>query len=244
MSGRNITVFILIGLLGTGCMEERVKQAWEMTEWKTMDSIFQYNIPQPGSEKFSKGDSFKVSISAVLDSNGATPIDTAYVDKGCLRFAELWTKSMLVTNVSGIVKKSEEGILRADFSIVDWRKDFLMQAYLKKSVKKDQVDTLLKKLTRMPEVQSVHFISAEEAKKRWLAAGETDFIEFLDENPLPASIELHIEPDYLKEIVMKEFADGLKEKFPIEIYDIKYPVDFIRVMECFRKYIFLITYKT
>jgi hypothetical protein len=210
MRGRYHIMVGLIALLTTGCLEEKMKKAQEAVEWKTMDSVFQYMIPQPGVQKFSKGDSVRVGIMAVFGNGGVTPIDTAYVEKGCLRFAELWTKGMLFANDSGIVKKSEAGLLKADFSVIDWRKDFVVQAYLKNTVKQDQVDTLLKKLRRLPQVHRAKYISKEEAKKRWLAAGETDFKEFLDENPLPESIELQIEPDYLNALAMQEFAAALQ----------------------------------
>jgi hypothetical protein len=234
----------LIALLATGCLEERMKKAQEKVEWKTMDSVFQYMIPQPGKVKFAKGDPIAVEIKAVLGNNGTKMIDTASVNKGCLQFAYSVASKMIHANEKGIIKRSEEGILRADFSVIDFRSDFVVMVYLNKIVTQNEADTLIKYLRRSPEVQSATFISQEEAKKRWLAAGEDDFSKFLDENPLPASIELKIEPDYLTETAIKEFTVGMQEKYSIQINSVRYNADFALGIDCLRKYIFLISYKT
>jgi hypothetical protein len=246
MSSRYLIIVGLMALLATGCMEAKMKEAREMITWKTMDSVFQYIIPIPGKVKFSKGDSVQVQVIAVLNnsSNGTVPVDTNYIDKDCIRFAETATLTMLEANTNGIIKKPEAGQLMADFSAIDWRKDFIVTAYLEKNIKQSEIDTLLKKIRRLPEIHRAEFISKEEAKKRWLASGEKDFTKELDENPLPASIAMTIEPDYLKESAMKELVDGFKEKFPDQVISTLYPVKFLMVIECSRRYTFLISYKT
>lgn len=242
MSLRHLIVVCLVVAPCTGCLES-VKNVQDKIEWKTMDSVFQYIIPEAGSAKFSKGDSVKVQINAVL-TNRVTPVDTNYLVKNCLRFAELVTLQTLRTNEKGIIKKSEEGILKADFSAIDLNTDFVVTAYLNGDVGQNEIDTLIKKIRRLPEVYRAEFISKEEAKKRWLEAGEEDFTDSLKGNPLPASINIRIEPDYLKESLLKEFANGLKTNFSGEVFEVIYPVDLVPVMECFKKYIFLISYKT
>lgn len=244
MRSRYLIMVGLIALLATGCLEEKMKKAQEMVEWKTIDSVFQYMNPQPGKVKFAKGDPIAVEIKAVLGNNGTKMIDTASVNKGCLQFAFSAASKMILANERGIIKRSEEGILRADFSVIDFRSDFVLMVYLSKNVTQNEADTLIKNLRRSPEVQSAAFISKEEAKKRWLAAGEDDFSEFLDENPLPASIELKIEPDYLKETAIKEFTAGIQEKYSSEIASVRFSANFIQIIDCLRKYIFLISYKT
>lgn len=244
MRGGYLIMVGLIELLAVGCMEERMRKAQEMVKWKNIDSVFQYINPQPGKEKFRKGDPIAVELKAVLGSNGTRMIDTASVHKGCLQFAYSAASGMILANEKGIIKRSEEGILRADFSVIDFRSDFVVMVYLNKIVTQNEADTLIKYLRRSPEVQSATFISKEEAKKRWLAEGEDDFSEFLDENPLPSSIELKIEPDYLKETTIKEFTAGIQEKYSSEIASIRFNANFIQVIDCLRKYIFLISYKT
>lgn len=241
---RYYIVLFVIALSSASCLNEKLKQAQEQMSWKTMDSVFQIINPKPGKEKFTKGDSVSVAIVTVLNRDGVTLVDTGYMNKDCLRFAELVTLIMLQENENGLVKKSEEALLRADFSALDWRKDFVVTVFLKKDARQNEVDTLVKKIRRLPQVHRAEYISKEEAKKRWLARGETDFTESLDENPLPASVELQIEPDYLSEPAMKEFADELQQKFPDQIFSTAYQDKLMKVIDCSRKFIFLLNYKT
>jgi cell division transport system permease protein len=69
-------------------------------------------------------------------------------------------------------------------------------ADLKDNTKLDEVDAIKGRLLAMPEVDTVHFVSKEEALARYRASlaeqGEEDLTRYLDQNPLHASIEVKL----------------------------------------------------
>jgi cell division transport system permease protein len=69
-------------------------------------------------------------------------------------------------------------------------------ADLKDNTKLDEVDAIKTRLIAMPEVDTVHFVSKEEALARYRASlaqqGEPDLTKYLDANPLHASIEVKL----------------------------------------------------
>lgn len=69
-------------------------------------------------------------------------------------------------------------------------------ADLKDKTKLDEVDAITGRLLKMPEVDSVHYVSTEEALANYRASleeqGEEDFTKYLDDNPLPASLEVKL----------------------------------------------------
>ncbi len=69
-------------------------------------------------------------------------------------------------------------------------------ADLKTNTKLDDVDAITGRLLAMPEVDSVHYVSEDEALARYRASlaeqGEEDLTKYLDANPLHASIEVKL----------------------------------------------------
>src|ERR1700741_4185581 len=66
-------------------------------------------------------------------------------------------------------------------------------ADLQDNAKKDDVEAITALLLEMPEVDSVHYVSKEEALDRYRSSlaeqGEEDLTRYLDANPLHASLE-------------------------------------------------------
>jgi cell division transport system permease protein len=69
-------------------------------------------------------------------------------------------------------------------------------ADLKDKTKTDEVAGITDRLLKLPEVDSVHYVSEEEALANYRASleeqGEEDFTKYLDNNPLPASLEVKL----------------------------------------------------
>src|SRR3954468_9526765 len=85
--------------------------------------------------------------------------------------------------------------------------DIKLQVYLRRSATQADVDTLMQYIKSRPYTNTVEYIDKEAAKKQWMAKGETDFQELLDENPLPASIDFNLKGNY----VQKETKPPLKQ---------------------------------
>jgi len=69
-------------------------------------------------------------------------------------------------------------------------------ADLKDKTKADEVAGITDRLVKLPEVDSVHYVTQEEALANYRASleeqGEEDFTKYLDNNPLPASLEVKL----------------------------------------------------
>jgi cell division transport system permease protein len=69
-------------------------------------------------------------------------------------------------------------------------------ADLKDKTKLDEVEAITGRLLQMSEVDSVHYVSKEDALANYRASleeqGEEDFTKYLDDNPLPASLEVKL----------------------------------------------------
>jgi cell division transport system permease protein len=69
-------------------------------------------------------------------------------------------------------------------------------ADLKDNTKRDEVNAIMVRVNKLPEVDSVHYVSEDEALVRWrqrlAEQGEEDLTKYLDANPLHASIEVKL----------------------------------------------------
>lgn len=69
-------------------------------------------------------------------------------------------------------------------------------ADFKDDVKPDEVEPIVERLEAMPEVEEVVFVSEDEALRRWrerlAEQGEEDLSQYLDRNPLRASLEVKL----------------------------------------------------
>jgi cell division transport system permease protein len=94
-------------------------------------------------------------------------------------------------------------------------------ADLKDNVKAEEVESITARLEEMPEVDSVHFVSEEEALANYRASiaeqGEDDLTLYLDSNPLHASLEVKLVEasefgDVVESLRAEPFVDKVKEQ--------------------------------
>ena len=87
-----------------------------------------------------------------------------------------------------------QNVLLASLSFVEQKVEVV--AYVQNTATQDQVDTLIATTEAMPEVASVEFITRDEALSRFRATqeaqGRTDLSQYLESNPLYASINVKL----------------------------------------------------
>lgn len=90
---------------------------------------------------------------------------------------------------------------------------FSMMAYLKDSLSKDETKTIMDSLRKRPEVASIRYISKDEAllELKQTLKDKTPLLEGLDENPLPASIEIKLRRDYVTPETTSRIADEINK---------------------------------
>ena len=87
-----------------------------------------------------------------------------------------------------------QNVLLASLAFVEQKVEVV--AYLENTATAGQVDTLVASVTALPQVSSVEFISREDALERFRATqeaqGRTDLTQYLESNPLYASINVKL----------------------------------------------------
>jgi len=90
--------------------------------------------------------------------------------------------SLLVGNMAGILE--------------EFGADLQLTAYLEEGVSAEDQQELVERVSAAPGVDHVEFVSKEEALLRFeRLAGGAELLVGLDENPLPASLEIHLLPE-------------------------------------------------
>ena len=99
-----------------------------------------------------------------------------------------------------------------DALVATWGQDVHVSAYLKAGVTEETSSALVNKVSAMPEVERVDYISQEEAQ-RWLAErveGLSGVLGELGPDALPASLEITLKADVLADpAAVQRFAEAL-----------------------------------
>jgi cell division transport system permease protein len=109
------------------------------------------------------------------------------------------------------------------------KEDIKLQVYLRRSATQADVDTLMQYIKSRPYTNVVEYIDKEAAKKQWMAKGETDFQELLDENPLPASIDFNLKSMYVQKDTIAAIKADLEQR-QLVIESVKYPAFVVEKM--------------
>ena len=96
-----------------------------------------------------------------------------------------------------------QNVLLASLGFVEQKVEVV--AYIQQNATQDQVDELVVRLQQMPEVASVEFVSRDEALQRFketqAAQGREDVTQYLEANPLYASVNVKLRhPSDLKTV--------------------------------------------
>lgn len=108
---------------------------------------------------------------------------------------------------------------------------FSMDLFLKEDITPDQLETLLNLLKTNRNIQKVNYISKEKAldELRRSMKESSYLFEGLEENPLPASIEIRLKKEFIQNASVKQFADELKGMSGIE--EVKYGEQFLNSIQ-------------
>lgn len=125
-------------------------------------------------------------------------------------------------NVQNLIKNASD---QADIAV-----------YLTDDLSKDEADLeeLIEKISQMQQVDKVSFISKDTAWERFAKIHGSEILESVEENPLPASLEIFL----LKQFQSGEGADALQQnlKSLSGIESVRYSHEWINLIEKFRWY--------
>lgn len=120
-------------------------------------------------------------------------------------------------------------LLNASRYIDQLKEDVQIQVYLRNNSSQSDIDSLKNYIAAKPYTKTVEYVDKETAKKRWIAKGENDFQELLDENPLPASIDFYTKSNYVE----KDSLEAIKAdigRFSMLVQTVTYPAALVEKM--------------
>jgi len=120
-------------------------------------------------------------------------------------------------------------LLNASRYTEELKEDIKLQVYLRRSATQADVDTLMQYIKSRPYTKTIEYIDKEAAKKQWMAKGEADFQELLDENPLPASIDFNLKNMYVQKDTIANIKADLEQR-QLVVESVKYPAFVVEKM--------------
>ncbi len=130
-------------------------------------------------------------------------------------------------------------LINASHYIDQLKEEVQVQVYLNNNIEQSEIDSLKSFIQSQPYTKSAEYLDKETAKQRWLAKGETDFAELLEENPLPASIDFFTKSAYVQKDSLVNISEQLQEHSGSIIQSINYPSAMVEEMSPTMRWIML-----
>lgn len=106
------------------------------------------------------------------------------------------------------------------------KENIQMDVFMKKNVNEAEIFRLKKELDATEGIKFTKYISADEAKEVYKEEIGEDFIQFLDgENPLNASIEIHLNENFANVTELKKLSAQIQKRSIVE--DVRFYEDYV-----------------
>jgi cell division transport system permease protein len=108
-----------------------------------------------------------------------------------------------------------------------------VQVFLRETITDKEKDNLIAQVQALPYIKKWTYKDKETAKKEWQAMGNEDFMQFIDTNILPRSIEMNLKSQYVVTDTLKKIESIFRES-PY-VTDVKYPSNVVGNMTILSK---------
>ncbi|MDT8420650.1 MAG: permease-like cell division protein FtsX [Desulfuromonadales bacterium] len=124
-------------------------------------------------------------------------------------------------------------VMNVQLMATKWSEDLQVVAYLEQQPGNAQLAQLLADIEKFPEVTTVKFVSNKEAMQRFRSrlGGESDLLDGVREDILPASLELSLLPEYRNRTGVEQVVRRLEAH--VDSGDIHYGQDWLERFETF-----------
>jgi len=141
------------------------------------------------------------------------------------------------------------------FGIVGWfflnlrktgdyvKENIQVHAWLNPNAPKKGIDSLKGYVAALPYAKDVEYVTKEMAIAKWNADNDTTWKKFLDENPLPESIDFYVKADHVQKDSLDALSAELLNRYPGLVKEFQFPTETLSQVSKFVKtaaYIFLI----
>ncbi len=124
-----------------------------------------------------------------------------------------------------------------------FKENIQVHAWLNPNAPKRNIDSLKNYIAAFPFAKGVEHVTKEMAIEKWNQDNDTTWKKFLDENPLPESIDFYVKANYVQKDSLDALSANLLNRFPGLIKEFQFPTETISQVSKFVKtaaYIFLI----
>ena len=140
------------------------------------------------------------------------------------------------------------------FGIVGWfflnlrktgdfvKENIQVNVWLNLNAQKKKIDSLKNYIIAIPYAKDVQYVTKEMAIQKWNKDNDTTWKQFIQNNPLPESIDFYVKSDYVQKDSMDALSLELLSRYPGLITDVYYPTETITKVSGYVKaaaYIFL-----
>ena len=131
------------------------------------------------------------------------------------------------------------------FGIVGWifmnikktgeyfKESIQVNAWIERGANAKQIDTVKNYLSSLPYAKNVEYVTREKAVEKWNAQNDTTWKKFLDNNPLPESIDFFVKADYMQQDSLAKLGTYLEATYPTVISEFQYPTDTVTYVSKF-----------
>ncbi|MFN5326960.1 MAG: cell division protein FtsX [Bacteroidota bacterium] len=96
-----------------------------------------------------------------------------------------------------------------------------VHAFIREGSPQKDIDVVKNIIKSKPYARNVEYITKEKARQTFIGDGNQDWNKVLDYNPLPASIDFYLEPEYVNRDSLKIITTEIMKNFIIS--EVKYP---------------------
>ncbi len=142
------------------------------------------------------------------------------------------------------------------FGIVGWfflnlrktgdyfKENIQVHTFLTPEAPQKRIDSLVKYISSFPYVNRVEYVDKAKAIEKWNAANDTTWMQFLDNNPLPESIDFFVKAEYVETDSLNRLSTNLQTAFPGLISEFQFPTETVTKVSSYVRtaaIVFLIT---
>lgn len=110
-----------------------------------------------------------------------------------------------------------------------------MHTYLSRVASKKQIDSLVTYISDLPYTNRVEYVNKEKAIQKWNAENDTTWKQFLNNNPLPESIDFYVKASHVDKDSLNILSADLQNRFPDMITEFQFPTDTVSKVSTYVK---------
>jgi len=97
-----------------------------------------------------------------------------------------------------------------------------VNAFIREGSRLSEMEALREYIQARPYARRVEYVSKEMARSKFIGEGNEDWNKVLDYNPLPASVDFYLDPDYVNPESLTRIVADIQSRFFI-VSEVKYP---------------------